>query len=62
MVAGEYVEAFRDHPLTEIVGIYNHAPGKATGSCRRTACDAPRSRSGERSPRSPCSRRAASFP
>ena len=28
-VAGEYVQAFRDHPLTEIVGIYNRTPGKA---------------------------------
>jgi UDP-N-acetyl-2-amino-2-deoxyglucuronate dehydrogenase len=29
-VAGEYVKAFRDHPLTELVGIYNRTPGKAT--------------------------------
>ena len=29
-VAGEYVKAFRDHPLTEIIGIYNRTPGKAT--------------------------------
>jgi predicted dehydrogenase len=29
-VAGEYVKAFRDHPLTEVVGIYNRTPGKAT--------------------------------
>lgn len=29
-VAGEYVKAFRDHPSTEIVGIYNRTPGKAT--------------------------------
>jgi predicted dehydrogenase len=29
-VAGEYVKAFRDHPLTEVVGIYNKTPGKAT--------------------------------
>ena len=29
-VAGEYVKAFRDHPLTEVVGIYNRSPGKAT--------------------------------
>jgi UDP-N-acetyl-2-amino-2-deoxyglucuronate dehydrogenase len=28
-VAGEYVKAFRDHPQTEIVGIYNRSPGKA---------------------------------
>ena len=30
-VAGEYVKAFRDHPLTEVVGIYNKTPSKATG-------------------------------
>lgn len=29
-VAGEYVKVFRDHPLTELVGIYNTTPGKAT--------------------------------
>ena len=29
-VAGEYVKVFRDHPLTELVGIYNRTPGKAT--------------------------------
>ena len=29
-VAGEYVKAFRDHPKTELVGIYNRTPGKAT--------------------------------
>ena len=29
-VAGEYVKAFRDHPLTEISGVYSHTPGKAT--------------------------------
>src|SRR3977135_3518379 len=28
-VAGEYVKAFRDHPLTEITGIFNQTPGKA---------------------------------
>src|SRR5437870_13823523 len=28
-VAGEYVKAFRDHPLTEIRGIYSHTPCKA---------------------------------
>lgn len=28
-VAGEYVKAFRDHPLTEVVGIYSRTPGKA---------------------------------
>src|SRR4030042_47982 len=29
-VSGEYVKAFRDHPLTEVVGMYNKTPGKAT--------------------------------
>jgi predicted dehydrogenase len=29
-VSGEYVKVFRDHPLTEVVGIYNRTPGKAT--------------------------------
>ncbi len=29
-VAHEYAKAFQNHPLTEIVGIYNRTPGKAT--------------------------------
>ena len=29
-VAGEYVKAFRDHPLTHMVGMYNKTPDKAT--------------------------------
>jgi predicted dehydrogenase len=29
-VAGEYVKVFRDHPLTEVVGVYNRTPGKAS--------------------------------
>jgi predicted dehydrogenase len=29
-VSGEYVKAFRDHPLTEVIGVYNKTPGKAT--------------------------------
>jgi predicted dehydrogenase len=29
-VSGEYVKAFRDHPLTEVVGMYNRTPQKAT--------------------------------
>jgi predicted dehydrogenase len=29
-VAGEYVKVFRDNPLTELVGVYNITPGKAT--------------------------------
>gem|GEM_PF-5812672 len=28
-MAGEYVKVFRDHPLTEVAGIYNRTPGKA---------------------------------
>jgi UDP-N-acetyl-2-amino-2-deoxyglucuronate dehydrogenase len=28
-VSGEYVKVFRDHPLTEVVGVYNRTPGKA---------------------------------
>lgn len=27
-VSGEYIKAFRDHPLTEIIGIYNRTSGK----------------------------------
>jgi len=27
-VSGEYVKAFRDHPLTEVIGMYNKTPGK----------------------------------
>jgi predicted dehydrogenase len=30
-VAGEYVRAVRDHPRTDLIGIYNRTPGKATG-------------------------------
>ena len=29
-VSGEYVKAFRDHPLTRVVGMYNKTPDKAT--------------------------------
>jgi UDP-N-acetyl-2-amino-2-deoxyglucuronate dehydrogenase len=29
-VSGEYVKAFRDHPLTHVVGMYNKTPEKAT--------------------------------
>jgi predicted dehydrogenase len=29
-VAGEYVKAFRDHPQTTLVGVYNRTPGKAS--------------------------------
>jgi predicted dehydrogenase len=30
-VSGEYVKAFRDHPLTAVIGMYNRTPGKASG-------------------------------
>ena len=30
-VSGEYVKCFRDHPLTEVIGMYNRTPKKATG-------------------------------
>ena len=33
-VAGEYVKAFRDHPLPQVVGIYNRTPAKATALMR----------------------------
>src|SRR4029077_1164014 len=39
-VAGEYVKAFRDHPLTEIAGIYNHTPGKAARLLKQHGVDA----------------------
>ena len=29
-VAGEYLKVFCDHPQTEVIGIYNRTPGKAT--------------------------------
>ena len=29
-VAGEYVKSFANHPQTELVGVYNRTPGKAT--------------------------------
>lgn len=39
-VAGEYVRVFRDHPLTEIVGVYNRTPGKATRLLREHGVEA----------------------
>jgi predicted dehydrogenase len=39
-VAGEYVKVFRDHPLTELQGIYNTTPGKATALMRQHGVDA----------------------
>ena len=38
-VAGEYVKAFRDHPLTRIVGIYNKTPEKATNLMKTHGVD-----------------------
>lgn len=29
-VASEYVKVFREHPLTDVIGIYNRTPGKAS--------------------------------
>ncbi len=29
-VAGEYVKAFRDHPQTDLIGVFNRTPGKAS--------------------------------
>jgi len=29
-VSGEYVKAFRDHPQTNLLGVYNRTPGKAS--------------------------------
>ena len=39
-VAGEYVKVFRDHPLTDLVGIYNTTPGKATNLLRQHGVEA----------------------
>src|SRR5438552_10533090 len=39
-VAGEYVKAFRDHPLTEVVGVYNRTPGKAGRLMKQHGVDA----------------------
>jgi UDP-N-acetyl-2-amino-2-deoxyglucuronate dehydrogenase len=39
-VAGEYVKVFRDHPQTDLVGIYNRTPGKATALMRQHGVDA----------------------
>lgn len=39
-VAGEYVKAFRDHPLTEVVGVYNRTPGKAGALLREHGVEA----------------------
>jgi predicted dehydrogenase len=39
-VAGEYVKAFRDHPLTELVGVYNRTPGKVSALLAAHGVDA----------------------
>ena len=39
-VAGEYVKAFRDHPLTEVAGVYNRTPGKAGRLMKQHGVDA----------------------
>ena len=39
-VAGEYVKAFRDHPLTEVIGVYNRTPGKAGRLMKQHGVDA----------------------
>ena len=38
-VSGEYVKAFRDHPLTEVVGMYNRTPQKATDVMKTLGVD-----------------------
>ncbi len=38
-VAGEYVKAFRDHPLTYVVGMYSKTPDKATALMRTHGVD-----------------------
>jgi predicted dehydrogenase len=39
-VAGEYVKAFRDHPQTNLIGVYNRTPGKASALCESHGVDA----------------------
>ena len=39
-VAGEYVKVFRDLPQTQIAGIYNRTPGKASSLLRSHGVDA----------------------
>lgn len=38
-VSGEYVKAFRDHPLTYVAGMYNKTPGKATNVMKMHGVD-----------------------
>ena len=39
-VAGEYVRIFANHPKTELVGVYNRTPGKATDLCASLGAEA----------------------
>jgi UDP-N-acetyl-2-amino-2-deoxyglucuronate dehydrogenase len=39
-VAGEYLKAFAQHPLTEVVGVHNRTPGKAAQLLRAHGVDA----------------------
>jgi predicted dehydrogenase len=39
-VAGEYVKAFRDHPQTNLVGVFNRTPGKASALLESHGVDA----------------------
>ena len=39
-VAGEYVRIFANHPKTELVGVYNRTPGKATDLCESLGAEA----------------------
>lgn len=39
-VSGEYVKAFRDHPQTNLIGMYNRTPGKATALMESHGVDA----------------------
>lgn len=38
-VSGEYVKCFRDHPLTEVIGMYNRTPKKATAVMKMHGVD-----------------------
>lgn len=39
-VAGEYVKAFRDHPQTNLLGVFNRTPGKASALLETHGVDA----------------------
>jgi UDP-N-acetyl-2-amino-2-deoxyglucuronate dehydrogenase len=40
LVAGEYVAAFRDHPSTNVIGVYSRRPGTATRLLERHGVEA----------------------